>query len=214
MAKANRKFRMADDREAEMGIGTMIIFIALVLVAAVAATLLITTASWVQQQAQETGRLAIKDVSTGLRVIDILGDRTVNGAGGSVQDTIQVLRIKVGLDAGSPVINLSTVMITITDGDVEANLNYSTALSVAQMADSSSEYIAEEIRDPDNTFNRTYPMISQGGIVELLVDANDIGLNLTPQTQVTVYIIPNHGVSTYEVFTTPSDYTHRYIHLV
>lgn len=61
------------NRKGEMGIGTMILFIAMVLVAAVAAALLISTAGSLNQQAQETGRLAQDDVSSGFVVEQVLG---------------------------------------------------------------------------------------------------------------------------------------------
>ena len=75
MAKANAKVRIKDGEEAEMGIGTMLVFIAMVLVAAMAAGVLLQTAGLVQQQAQETGVRAIQDVATGFQVLNILGDR-------------------------------------------------------------------------------------------------------------------------------------------
>jgi flagellin FlaB len=51
----NKKFvKMRNDKRAEMGVGTMIIFIAMVLVAAVAASVLISTANTVREQ--EIGR--------------------------------------------------------------------------------------------------------------------------------------------------------------
>ncbi len=59
----------------EMGVGTLIIFIAMIIVAAVAATVLIQTAYRLQQQAEETGNIATQDVATGFKVITIQGIR-------------------------------------------------------------------------------------------------------------------------------------------
>lgn len=59
----------------EFGVGTLIIFIAMIIVAAVAATVLIQTAYILQQQAEETGSIARQDVATGFKVITIQGIR-------------------------------------------------------------------------------------------------------------------------------------------
>ena len=59
----------------EFGVGTLIIFIAMIIVAAVAATVLIQTAYILQQQAEETGSIARQDVATGFKVITIQGVR-------------------------------------------------------------------------------------------------------------------------------------------
>ena len=61
------------DKRAEMGVGTMIIFIAMVLVAAVAASVLISTANKVSEQAQNTGDQAINNVASGFVVQDVTG---------------------------------------------------------------------------------------------------------------------------------------------
>ncbi len=69
MKKTWKKF----DKRAEMGVGTMIIFIAMVLVAAVAASVLISTANSVREQAQNTGEQAIQNVASGFITYDVVG---------------------------------------------------------------------------------------------------------------------------------------------
>jgi flagellin FlaB len=70
----SKKFvNMKKNKRAEMGVGTMIIFIAMVLVAAVAASVLISTANTVREQAQQTGDQAINGVATGFLVQDVIG---------------------------------------------------------------------------------------------------------------------------------------------
>ncbi len=61
------------DKHGDMGVGTMIIFIAMVLVAAVAASVLISTANTVREQAQNTGDQAINNVASGFVVQDVTG---------------------------------------------------------------------------------------------------------------------------------------------
>ncbi len=59
----------------EFGIGTLIIFIAIIIVAAVAASVIIETAYVLQQQAEKTGNIAEQDVSTGFKAITVQGVR-------------------------------------------------------------------------------------------------------------------------------------------
>ena len=109
----NKKFvKMRKDKRAEMGVGTMIIFIAMVLVAAVAASVLIGTANQVREQAQSTGDQAINNVASGFIVQDVVG--TVSSDRTEVEEVVVYLR----LAAGSPRINMANVMITVVSGNV------------------------------------------------------------------------------------------------
>ncbi len=67
--------KMYFKEKGEFGIGTLIILIAMIIVAAVAATVLIQTAYQLQQQAVKTGEIAQQDVSTGFKVITVQGVR-------------------------------------------------------------------------------------------------------------------------------------------
>ena len=59
-----------------IGIGAMIVFIAMVLVAGIAASVLVQTANKLEMQAMETGSETTAEVATGIRVVDIEGEKT------------------------------------------------------------------------------------------------------------------------------------------
>jgi archaeal flagellin FlaB len=107
---------LKEDDLGDMGIGAMIIFIAIVLVAGIAASVLVQTANRLEIQAMTTGQETIREVSTGLAVIDIEG---LNESGVIVNMTIAV-RAR----AGSGDIDLSRTIIELTDGTKKTLLTY------------------------------------------------------------------------------------------
>ena len=121
--KANKKLFMRKDTRAQVGIGTLIIFIAMVLVAAVAAAVLIQTSGVLQQKAQATGKQATQEVSSNLIIKSIEGIRAKNTSV-DMSDTIDMLKIRVGLNVGSAPVDVNQVVISITDGTTANNLVY------------------------------------------------------------------------------------------
>jgi flagellin FlaB len=90
-----------------IGIGAMIVFIAMVLVAGIAASVLIQTSTKLESQALLTGRETTAEVSSGLDVVAIEG---YNSSG-----TIDLLGIVVRARAGSSDIDLGQTVIEISD---------------------------------------------------------------------------------------------------
>jgi archaeal flagellin N-terminal-like domain len=94
----------------QVGIGTLIVFIAMVLVAAIAAGVLINTAGLLQAQAQQTGEETTAEVSNVIQVDAVIGeDSTGDGA-------IDVLNLSTRLASGSDPINVSKASYTIEAG--------------------------------------------------------------------------------------------------
>ena len=80
----------------QVGIGTLIVFIALVLVAAIAAGVLINTAGFLQSQAESTGQESTQQVSNQLQVSSAIG--TNPNTGDSVENIELVLTLGPGAD--------------------------------------------------------------------------------------------------------------------
>jgi flagellin FlaB len=91
--------------EADVGIGTLIVFIAMVLVAAVAASVIMQTAESLQQRAYAVGKQTIRDVSSGLRIIGVTGYTDAD------KTRLEYLAIAVTPRAGSYDIDLNKTLL-------------------------------------------------------------------------------------------------------
>ena len=108
-----------DDRRGQVGIGTLIVFIAMVLVAAIAAGVLINTAGFLQNQAEDTGTESTEQVADNLNVITEVGEVGTNNANA---DEIGEVRIGVQPSAGANDINLAELTVQYVSDDDFANL--------------------------------------------------------------------------------------------
>ncbi|MDG6243192.1 MAG: flagellin [Methanolobus sp.] len=120
--KAN-KFNIKNNTKAQVGIGTLIIFIAMVLVAAVAAAVLIQTSGVLQQQALSTGKEATQEVSSNIVIRNIDGVRAADD-NVNMSSTLDLLRLNIALNSGSGPVDINQVVISITDGTNTNNLVY------------------------------------------------------------------------------------------
>jgi len=109
--------RNIDGEFGAIGIGAMIVFIAMVLVAGVAASVIINSSNSVQMQALATGQETTREVSSGLSVFGISGK--VNGS-----NDLNNLSIVVKARPGSGGIDLNNTYILISDGTSKSLMRY------------------------------------------------------------------------------------------
>ena len=105
-----------DTDRGQVGIGTLIVFIAMVLVAAIAAGVLINTAGFLQTQAEDTGTESTEQVANNINVITQVGVVDDDG------DNITELRVGVQPAAGADAINLEDLTIQYVSSSDFANL--------------------------------------------------------------------------------------------
>jgi len=114
-----------NDEEALVGIGTLIVFIAMILVAAIAASVVIQTSEQLQQRAQSVGSQTIREVSSGLMIEDIIG-YTNEG-----KTKIEYMVIAIRPRAGSKDIDLSMITLSIQNSNLSVlTLNTSRVINV------------------------------------------------------------------------------------
>ena len=87
----------------QVGIGTLIVFIAMVLVAAIAAGVLINTAGFLQTKSEQTGQESSAQVSNRVQV--------VSGFGSVANEKVTTINLTVMRGSGSDDINLSAATI-------------------------------------------------------------------------------------------------------
>ena len=110
-----------NQEEGSIGIGAMIVFIALILVAAVASTIIIKTAEELQQNAESTSDDTRKEISGKISIINMI----VNGTDGTDLNSV-IVTAKVASGSTDVLVNNIDFMVTCGDatsfGIVTGNL--------------------------------------------------------------------------------------------
>ena len=116
-----------NSKNGAQGIGTLIIFIALILVAAVAAGVLVSTVGKLQGKAENTGTEIQQRLGTGFEVVEVVSNDTSDGQIDAGTDTILVT---ARLSPGSDPIKFGDITITqVTNNGLQSYTNGSTATS-------------------------------------------------------------------------------------
>ncbi|MFB6299586.1 MAG: archaellin/type IV pilin N-terminal domain-containing protein [Halobacteriales archaeon] len=127
----------ADDR-GQVGIGTLIVFIAMVLVAAIAAGVLINTAGFLQTKSAETGEKSSQQVTNRIQVVSVSGNAT--------GDFVDYINVTVKKGPGSENINLGNTTVSYLGPDNSQTLTYS-----GNAKADATTFGVEVIRDTDGS---------------------------------------------------------------
>jgi flagellin FlaB len=215
MAKANRKFRLREAETAVVGVGTLIVFIAMILVAAIASAVIIKTAYSLKDQAERVGESAANEATGGPKILDIVGDR---GAPLQPGGEIVLLQFTLTTWDGSEAIDIETMRVHYVGFDQEVYLTLST---LTPNTPSATNFGCDEI--PNNNGGNMWDegnnlfWLDDENVLWLQIDLtnlNGIGDMLDPNEKVTVTFIPAHGPPVSEEFVTPTNFGGaRYIDL-
>ena len=187
-------FERTDDEDTDrgqVGIGTLIVFIAMVLVAAIAAGVLINTAGFLQSSAEESGEQASNQVTNRLVEVSTVG--TVNG------DTVDSIEITTRLAPGSNDVDLDGATMQWVTAGSSNNLVSSNIYESGDNADGVFSY--ETLRDDDTSIsgdNTLNDPVDRAIITVSINDQNteDINSPLEPGESATLTISTQSGGET------------------
>jgi len=154
-----------DDDRGQVGIGTLIVFIAMVLVAAIAAGVLINTAGFLQSSAEETGQQSSDQVTNRLEVVNTVGTSIDTSA--SEVDTVEVTVKKApgaaNIDIGSTISqwvdSSGSYDLTVDDSDASIADGDNFAVSTVQ-DDDTSITDSQVLNDPSDRATLQYDVSS------------------------------------------------------
>jgi flagellin FlaA/flagellin FlaB len=171
-----------DDDRGQVGIGTLIVFIALVLVAAIAAGVLINTAGFLQQKSQQTGEESSQKVTNRLNVV------SATGAVGSTDEVYEV-NMTVKKAPGAADINLNNTTVSYLGPDNTADLVYR-----KNAGGSATVYSVSTIKDADGS---VMVLNSPDDRVDVGIDLTQSGVsNLTVGESASLKFVTQSGGST------------------
>jgi len=165
---------MFEDNDADrgqVGIGTLIVFIAMVLVAAIAAGVLVNTAGFLQATAEDAGQESVNKVTNRVDVVSTHGMVNQSQSGGDT--TIDVLNLTVRMAAGSGSVDVNSTTIKYLSGSTARTLVHNNTSSeyggVADENLTKNEFVSEPLDDDDTS----YPVLnSQADRFEIRINTS------------------------------------------
>jgi flagellin FlaB len=207
-----------------IGLGAMIVLIAMILVAGVAASVIISTSTTLQSQAMKTGAQTIREVSSGINVFSIVGYVPTG-------EEMVCLAITIEGRPGADRIDLNNTFILISDGTTKSLLSYEFDNSTAPDANASffnasvtgdlftavnwslldsDKFAVGVLQDYDGSMATQFnPTLNRGDKACLFINMNTTGTfsaQLPTRTEVFGQVIPEIGAPGVIGFTSPMAY--------
>lgn len=220
------KIKSLKDEKGQVGIGTMIVFIAMVLVAAVAAAVLTQTSGYLQQRAMSVGRETTEEVSTGVKITGVEG-RT----NGTTSDAIiSELAVFIRTNTGGTSIDLKQTLLKLSDGENQAVYVFNSTANITNAADTgvrqkfnSTEVTAWDgatnstfglliLQDYDDSLEGTNPTLNRGDRAALLVNTTKTFGGIESRGEITGSVVPEIGTEGVIKFNTPTAFTEKRIY--
>ena len=201
-----------------IGIGAMIVFIAMVLVAGIAASVLIQTSTKLEAQAMTTGTETTQEVSSGLAVTNVLGHKNTD---------LDKIMIMVRTRAGSDEIDIAKTYIEITDTNTKCILEYDSSshvdnlgvddmFSASVFPGSAYQFGMLVVEDADSSISDTTPVMNSGDKAYLCFDTDSgtvFNAEIGERTDMWGMVVPEQGSQGVISLSTPASYNHVVVDL-
>lgn len=197
------KRRILKREEGAIGIGTLIVFIALILVAAIAAAVIIGTAEELEERAENAGENAERLVKSAPEIIIMEGQM-------SASNTVSTIHLYLNL-YGSEGIDMRDLVIHILATPSGGNAFSGNVILDTTTAPSAGTYAVTKIYDPlgawDPTGSPASYILSQRAQLRVEIDLSLAAVALPPDSQLELTLdVTSSGYETIEHARTPASY--------
>jgi archaeal flagellin FlaB len=227
----HQKRKIKAEETASIGIGTLIVFIATVLVAAVAASVIIQTSEQLQNRAYAVGKQTIREVSSGVSIIGMTGYTnegktkmeylaiSLRPRAGSYDidlnetlvyieyDNLTVLSLDYANDDGVDEDDSGTISANVSEDGIFHTLNHSYLTSTV--------FGAIAVRDSDKSIVNSYGMGTSDMVMIIInLTASFSETNgLEPGEEFYGRIVPETGAAGIFMVSAPNAFDHRVVDL-
>jgi flagellin FlaA/flagellin FlaB len=177
------EFITEEEERGQVGIGTLIVFIAMVLVAAIAAGVLINTAGFLQSKSEATGQQSTQQVSNRLQEVVTTGSVAGN-------DSIDTVEVTVSQAPGAGEIDLTNATITWIGPDGTYTLTHDTIgtgdgnFSVSQVKDADGS--SPVLNEPDDRLTVQFDLTT--GPLSALAEGEEVTIKINTMSGSTTTI--------------------------
>ena len=197
------------ERKGQVGIGTLIVFISMVLVAAIAAGVLVNTAGFLQTKSEETGQASSDQVTNRIDIAPKSGVvGTVDG-----EEVIGRVNVTVQSNPGAENVDLRNVTVQWIDPSGVYQLTYYTIDA------GDGDFAATPLKDADDRFILTFdtggdPTNVTVETVDGTENVEETGEPLAEGTTVDIRLTTKAGATTQTTVTVPETLSgHRAVQL-
>ena len=192
------------NEHAQAGVGTLIIFIAMVLVAAVAAAVLIQTSGVMQSKSTSTTKEAAAAIGENIGMEAVDGYKTLTSS-----TNLSYLNITIKVAAGGSDIDLTKVLLKVNGqnynftGDTNATTVPGNSFWVYSLREATTG--ASDISSSGtNSYAASSSTLKPGGLARIDVNVGGLSPSLTARSTITLALTPEKGTTLNLPLTVPA----------